>query len=117
MRFGGAVTQVEFTRDTLEELTADLLERTVAVTRRTIATARSQGRHPLRQRAPGGRHDPDAAVAQALTDRLGLDARHHEPDLAVAKGAALFALHPDDPARQAASRPGSDRPEVAARPG
>jgi molecular chaperone DnaK (HSP70) len=32
------------------------------------------------------------AVAGMLKERLGLDARQHEPDLAVAKGAALFAL-------------------------
>jgi molecular chaperone DnaK (HSP70) len=32
------------------------------------------------------------AVARALKERFGFDARQHEPDLAVAKGAALFAL-------------------------
>jgi molecular chaperone DnaK (HSP70) len=92
IRFGGAVAQLELTREQMEELTADLLERTVQVTKRTIATARARGVAQLDQVLLVGGMTRLQAVPRVLKDRLGLDARHHEPDLAVAKGAALFAL-------------------------
>jgi molecular chaperone DnaK (HSP70) len=92
MRFAGKVTQVELTRERLEELTADLLERTVQVTERTIATARSRGVAGFDSVLLVGGMTRMPAVTRILKDRLGLDARHHEPDLAVAKGAARFAL-------------------------
>jgi molecular chaperone DnaK (HSP70) len=92
LRFGGAVTQVELTRDTMEKLTAGLLERTVMVTERTIATARAKGIERFDDVLLVGGMTRLPAVARSLKGRLGLDARHHEPDLAVAKGAAMFAL-------------------------
>jgi molecular chaperone DnaK len=92
MRFGGTVTQLELTRDKVERLTADLLEQTVAVTERTIATARGKGVSRFDDVLLVGGMSRLPAVARILKDRLGLDARQHEPDLAVAKGAALFAL-------------------------
>jgi molecular chaperone DnaK len=92
MRFSGAVAQLELTRERMEELTADLLERTVEVTRRTIATARARGAGHLDNVLLVGGMTRLPAVTRILKGRLGLEARHHEPDLAVAKGAALFAL-------------------------
>jgi molecular chaperone DnaK (HSP70) len=92
LRFGGSVTQVELTRDKVEELTGSLLERTVTVTERTIATARTKGVRHFDDVLLVGGMTRLPAVTRILKDRLGLDARHHEPDLAVAKGAALFAL-------------------------
>ena len=92
IRFGGAVTQVELTRDKLEELTAGLLDRTVEVTRRTIETARGQGAATFDDVLLVGGMTRMPVVTRVLKERLGLNARHHEPDLAVAKGAALYAL-------------------------
>jgi molecular chaperone DnaK (HSP70) len=92
MRFGGAVTRVELTRDKLEELTAELLDRTVAVTERTIETARREGAAALDDVLLVGGMTRTPAITRILRERLGLTARHHEPDLAVAKGAALYAL-------------------------
>lgn len=92
MRFSGAVTQVELTREQLENLTATLLERTITVTERTIATARARGIGHFDDVLLVGGMTRLPAVTRILKDRLGLDARHHDPDLAVAKGAALFAL-------------------------
>ncbi len=43
MYFGGSVVTAELTRERLEELTADLLEQTIEITERTIATARDKG--------------------------------------------------------------------------
>ncbi len=92
MRFGGAVTRVEVSREKLEELTAGLLDRTVAVTRRTIETARGHGVTAFDDVLLVGGMTRMPAVTRALRERLELTARHHEPDLAVAKGAALYAL-------------------------
>jgi len=114
MRFGGAVARVELTRERMEKLTADLLQRTVDVTRRTIATARARGATQLDDVLLVGGMTRPPAVTRILKDQLGLEARHHEPDLAVAKGAALFALlrtvRVDD------GRPG-DLADVAAKTG
>jgi molecular chaperone DnaK len=92
MRFGGAVARVELTRAQVEELTAGLLERTITVTERTIATSRTLGADRFDDVLLVGGMTRMPAVTAALKDRLGLEARHHEPDLAVAKGAAQFAL-------------------------
>jgi molecular chaperone DnaK len=92
MRFGGAVTQVELSREKLEELTSELLDRTVAVTERAIAKARAEGIVDFDDVLLVGGMTRMPAVTRILKERLGLTARHHEPDLAVAKGAALFAV-------------------------
>jgi molecular chaperone DnaK len=92
MRFGGAVCPVDFSRDELEKLTQGLLDKTIAVTERTIAAARDQGVTRFDDVLLVGGMTRMPAVARALNDRLGLTARLHQPDFAVAKGAALFAL-------------------------
>jgi molecular chaperone DnaK (HSP70) len=92
MRFGGAVCHIDFSRDELEKLTQGLLDKTIAVTERTIAAARDQGVTRFDDVLLVGGMTRMPAVARALNDRLGLTARLHQPDFAVAKGAALFAL-------------------------
>ncbi|HEY1703931.1 MAG TPA: Hsp70 family protein [Trebonia sp.] len=91
MRLRGLVTQVELTRDTVEELTADLLTRTMAVTERAIETAQRKGIPRIDEVLLAGGMSRWPAVARELKERLGLDARQHEPEFAVAKGAAMFA--------------------------
>jgi molecular chaperone DnaK len=92
MRFGGAACQVELSRDQLEELTQSLLDRTIAVTERTISAARREGVVSFDDVLLVGGMARMPAVARALKERLGLTAQLHEPDFAVAKGAALYAL-------------------------
>jgi molecular chaperone DnaK (HSP70) len=92
LRFGGAVTRVELTRAKLEEITADLLDRVVAVTEQTVATAKAQGVTTFDDVVLVGGMSKMPAVAERLDRKLGLRGRHHEPDLAVAKGAALYAV-------------------------
>ena len=120
MRFDGAVTQVELTREKVEELGADLLERTITVTERAIEKARAQGIGQFDDVLLVGGMTRMPAVTRILRDRLGLRARHHEPDLATAKGAALFAVlrlaRPDGEnpgaAENVAARTGMTVPEV-----
>ncbi|MGH3784468.1 MAG: Hsp70 family protein [Pseudonocardiaceae bacterium] len=91
LRFAGSVARLELTRATLEELTADLLDRVVEITERTISLARRRGVTSFDDVVLVGGMTRMPVVARQLVKRLGLDTRLHEPDLAVAKGAALFA--------------------------
>ena len=92
MRFGGAVCTIDFSRDELEKLTQGLLDKTAGVTERTIAAARGKGVSGFDDVLLVGGMTRMPAVARVLKARLGLTARLHQPDFAVAKGAALFAL-------------------------
>ena len=92
MRFDGSVVQVELTREQLEELTSELLERTMEITERTLAVAREKGVERFDDVLLVGGMTIMPVIAQTLRERFGLDARLRDPHLAVAKGAALFAL-------------------------
>lgn len=92
IRFGGQVAQVELSRERLEELTADLLDRALAITRRTIEQAQRNGVPEISEVVLVGGMTRAPAVADQLRKQFGLEVRWHEPDLAVARGAALFAM-------------------------
>jgi molecular chaperone DnaK (HSP70) len=92
VRFDGSVVQLELTREHLGELTSELLERTMEITERTIATAREKGVERFDDVLLVGGMTITPAIAQTLKERFGLDARLQDPHLAVAKGAAIFAL-------------------------
>lgn len=92
VRFDGSVAHLELTREHLEELTSELLERTMEITERTIATARNKGVQHFDDVLLVGGMTIAPVVAETLKGRFGLDARLQDPHLAVAKGAALFAL-------------------------
>jgi molecular chaperone DnaK len=118
LRFDGSVVQVELTRERFEELTSELLERTMEITERTLATARGKGIEEFDDVLLVGGMTIMPAIARTLKERFGLEARLQDPHLAVAKGAAMFALMkklqismPDDDdaaARQAADSIGVD---------
>ncbi|MFD0891308.1 Hsp70 family protein, partial [Streptosporangium algeriense] len=88
----GRVARVEFTRETLEELTRDLLDRTVEITRRTMKTAAAKGVRDYDQFVLVGGSTKMPAVAEALRRAFGVPVLIQDPDLAVAKGAALYAF-------------------------
>lgn len=92
VRFDGSVVQLELTREHFEELTSELLERTMEITDRTIATARKKGVERFDDVLLVGGMTIMPAIARTLKERFALEARLQDPHLAVAKGAALFAL-------------------------
>jgi molecular chaperone DnaK len=92
VRFDGSVAQLELTREHLEELTSELLERTMEITERTLATARARGVEHFDDVLLVGGMTIMPVIAETLKERFGLDARQQDPHLAVAKGAALYAL-------------------------
>jgi molecular chaperone DnaK len=92
LRFDGSVAQVELTRERFEELTSELLERTMEITKRTIATARGKGVENYDDVLLVGGMTIMPTIARTLRERFGFEARQQDPHLAVAKGAAMFAL-------------------------
>jgi molecular chaperone DnaK (HSP70) len=90
-RFAGDVSKIEVTREKFEELTSELLKRTFAITERTLATAREKGITSFDEVLLVGGSSRMPAVTAGL-QALGLKPRMHDPDLAVAKGAAQYAL-------------------------
>jgi molecular chaperone DnaK (HSP70) len=92
MRFGSEVTRTELSRETFERLTAELLERTFVITERTLAVAKEKGVTEFDDVLLVGGSTRMPAVASGLRARFGFEPKLHDPDLAVAKGAAQFAL-------------------------
>ena len=92
VRFDGSVAQLQLTRDHLEEITSEFLEQTAAITERTLATARERGVDKYDDVLLVGGMTLAPAVARMLSERFGLEGRRQDPHLAVARGAALYAL-------------------------
>ncbi|QIY99073.1 Hsp70 family protein [Streptomyces sp. S1D4-11] len=88
----GRVEPVELTRGLIEELTRDLIDRTVDITRRTVELAAERGVPAFDDVLLVGGATKMPAVAAALRTQFGFEPRLHNPDLAVARGAALYAL-------------------------
>lgn len=86
----GVRSTVRLTRAELEEMTAPLLRRTLDLTRACLAEAARRGVDRVDRVLLVGGSSRMPAVAAALRDELGLEARLHDPDLAVARGAALY---------------------------
>jgi molecular chaperone DnaK (HSP70) len=93
LRFAGAAARVEVSRTEFETMTEDLLDRTIEIVRRTLGA--------LEQRSPAATIDEVLLVggstrmpmvATRLAKEFGWEPKLHDPELAVAKGAAIFAL-------------------------
>lgn len=91
--YGGKNERLTLTRDEFDEITESLLDLTIEKTREVLAIARDKGYA-----------DPDVFLLvggsskmpqiKARVDReFGCDAKFHEPDECVAKGAAIFAMN------------------------
>jgi molecular chaperone DnaK len=93
MTFGEHTTTVEVRRDTFEAITAEFVERTMTITERTLEVAHKRGVDRYDEVLLVGGSTRMPAIAAALRERFGFAPKLHEPDLAVAKGAAWFALH------------------------
>lgn len=99
LRFGGDAATIEITRDRFEQITRDLLESTLTLTDRTLEKL-------TKKISVTG--DPAARIDEVLlvggssrmpAVKAALEAKYpswkprlHDPDLAVAKGAARYAL-------------------------
>jgi molecular chaperone DnaK (HSP70) len=93
-RLAGKPAKIVVTRAQFQEMTADLLEKTVEITRRMLAEA--NGRFPgvegqISELLLVGGSSWMPAVADRLRAEFSWEPKVADPDLAVAKGAALYA--------------------------
>jgi len=88
-------TKFELTREKFDEITADLLERTFILTDRVLQAADEKGISRIDEilLVGGSTQMPQviAGVKKRYGTKYGVEPRLHEPALAVAKGAALYA--------------------------
>ncbi len=93
IEMGGRSMEVLVTRAQFEEMTADLLERAAAATRRLLAAAGLEWKDVSRL-VPVGGATRMPMVAKMLREVTGMEADGAlNPDEAVARGAALYAAH------------------------
>ena len=71
VRFSGSVAQLELTREHLETLTSELLERTMEITQRTIDTAEQKGVTDFDDVLLVGGMSLMPIIAQTLKERFG----------------------------------------------
>jgi molecular chaperone DnaK len=86
----GKRSRVELTREKFEEITADLLQQTIDLTRHVLDEAKEKGFDKIDQVLLVGGLSKMPAVARRMKEEFGGEINIFEPDLAVAKGAALM---------------------------
>jgi molecular chaperone DnaK len=91
--FGGRTVRAQLSRAAFEEMTADLMKQTLEITDRTLRTAREKGVDGVDEVLLVGGSTLMPAVPERLGQRLGVKPKRKDPNLAVALGAALFAVH------------------------
>ncbi len=89
VHFGGQSYSVEITVDELDSLTKALLDRTVDKTREAIAAAERNGVKTIDKLLLVGGSSRMRQVKKRLQEELGFEGQLHDPDQAIAKGAAL----------------------------
>jgi molecular chaperone DnaK len=92
MKFGGETCRAQVTRADFEDFTSFLLTQAMEITERTVQTARARGIDRYDDVLLVGGSSRMPAVAAALREKFGFNPRLHEPEQAVAKGAAHFAV-------------------------
>jgi molecular chaperone DnaK (HSP70) len=113
VRYTGTAANFTVTRKQFEEMTAELLEETIRITARMLNEA--EQRYPGVRKQIGqlllvGGSSRMPAVSEALKHEFDWDPRLTDPDLAVAKGAALYAA--GQTVRYADTGEDSGRPHV-----
>jgi molecular chaperone DnaK len=88
----GERIRVELTREKFEEITADLLEQTIELTRDLLEKAKAQGYDKIDQILLVGGSSKMPYVTRRMKETFGGEVQLFEPDLAVAKGAAMMGL-------------------------
>lgn len=94
VRYTGTPAKITVSRAQFEQMTADLLDETIRITKRTLAEAGEK--YPGIQQLISevllvGGSSRMPAVSAALRKEFSWDPKLADPDLAVAKGAALYA--------------------------
>lgn len=88
----GERVKVELTREKFEEITADLLEQTIELTRGLLEKSKERGYERVDQILLVGGSSKMPYVSRRMKEAFGGEIQLFEPDLAVAKGAALMGI-------------------------
>ena len=88
----GQQARVELDRSKFDELTRNLLDRTIELTREMLADAREKGHETFDKIILVGGSTRMPQVRERLVQEFGTEPETFDPDEAVAKGAALFGL-------------------------
>lgn len=88
---GGLREPVTVTRQEFGQLTADLVQRTVELTKHALAEAAKKGVREIDEVLLVGGSTKMPQIAEAVRREFGKEPRFHDPDEAVAKGAAIVA--------------------------
>lgn len=89
--FDGSKARLEVTREEFEDATRDLLDTTVELTKKAIADAKAEGVDVDEILLVGGSTKMPQVQAR-LVGEFGIEPKNFEPDEAVAKGAAIYAI-------------------------
>lgn len=87
---GGERVKVQLERKTFENLTQDLLERTVSLTHEMLGEAGKKGYGKFDEIILVGGSTRMPQVSRRVSQEFGLQAKLFDPDEAVAKGAAIY---------------------------
>ena len=90
VNYNGERAKVTLTRDKFEELTSDLVQRTVALTKEMLKEAKEKGYNSFDEILLVGGSTRMPMVRDAIADEFGIEPRLFDPDEVVAKGAALY---------------------------
>lgn len=95
INFKGNRQRIELTREKFDELTKDLVNRTISLTRQMFAEAARKGfsESDIDEILLVGGSSRMPQIAKAVREAFGKDVRMFDPDEAVAKGAAIYAAH------------------------
>ncbi len=88
---GGERVKVELKREKFEELTGDLVERTISFTRDMLDEAKKKGYDSFDEIILVGGSTRMPKIVSRLREEFSVEPRTFDPDEAVAKGAAIFA--------------------------
>lgn len=88
----GERANIELTRERFEDITSELLEQTITITKQVIEEAKEKGYDKIDRIILVGGSSKMPYVTRRITEEFGLEPHLLEPDLAVAKGAALMGL-------------------------
>lgn len=92
IRHGAERAVVEVTREKLDDLTGHMRERTIALTKEVILTAKDRGHARIDRILLVGGSTYMPQIQDAIADGIDIEAVQFDPNQAVAKGAAIFGF-------------------------
>jgi len=127
VRYRAGEAKVDVTRETFDELTRDLLERTVSMTREMLDTGERLGVHHVDKLLLVGGSTYMPQVIERVKREFPFEVIQFDPNMAVAKGAALFGYQCElinkikerigDPSKASAAKVQEAEKQIAAEAG